>query len=269
MSSLESLAEYELASHPGGGSFRLGKLAQLSDVDERLQYSPADTDQFEHSNKHSVISEARCSSASWVASTDRSMNFTIRTDGTRNDLDSVHHDITPKKWARASTGRGPVENQLRCGGILSPTTGLRLAWDTVIVVITMLAGVIAPLVLVYYDRNTPLEGWTFNWLILLHTMDLFWLGDIVMNFCTGFFSHGDVVLDPYRVAKNYARGWLFLDILALWPLAFTSRSSSSYYVACIFKFPRLLQLGPRFMALQSGTLSNRLLPLSVVVTACQ
>lgn len=147
---------------------------------------------------------------------------------------------------------------------ISPISPLRLVWDVVIILITIISGIITPMVLVYFERlkdsNNSLD-------MLLYVIDCFWVIDVVVNLRTGFFKHGDVVYDGGRIAKHYASGWMFPDLLTTWPLYAMRKDGVGYVVACFLKSPRLLQLGSRFLHLQSGTLSDRLLPTGIVVAS--
>merc|ERR1712216_878275 len=55
-----------------------------------------------------------------------------------------------------------------------------------------------------------------DWINSVYLQCLFivlWSADIVMNFRTGIFLQGKLVVDAGLVARRYARSWLFLDIL--------------------------------------------------------
>merc|ERR1719174_3000375 len=88
-----------------------------------------------------------------------------------------------------------------------------------------------------------------------------------MNFRTGFFVDGHVDHDAGLIAKHYIRGWLLPDLLAMWPLCLMLKDSAGYVIAFFMKSSRVIQLLPRMQALQSGTLSDRLLPFGIGVAS--
>ena len=49
-------------------------------------------------------------------------------------------------------------------------------------------------------------------------VDLFFLADIVRNFRTAFYDRGNLVTDAWRIARQYARTWLLVDVVASFPL---------------------------------------------------
>lgn len=174
-----------------------------------------------------------------------------------------HRDDVLRKVVHVHSGSEQQQSMsLRC--VLSPISTRRLIWDAVIVTITVMSGLITPMVLVYFERDRDsINGMD----VLLYMFDFFWVLDVIMNFRTGFFVDGHVVDDAGLIAQHYTRGWLFPDLLAMWPLCLMLKDSTGYVVACFMKSFRVLQLGPRMQALQSGTLSDRLLPVGIGVAS--
>ena len=78
-------------------------------------------------------------------------------------------------------------------------------------------------------------------------VDITFLVDILINFCTTYVDKNDkIVASRLKIATNYLRGWFIIDMLAAVPfdLLFgnTAVNSDRFYLASLFKTPRLLRL---------------------------
>jgi hypothetical protein len=48
-------------------------------------------------------------------------------------------------------------------------------------------------------------------------IDLWFLLEIVLNFFTGFYIKGVVVLEKREIAKNYLKSWFAIDLISSFP----------------------------------------------------
>ena len=67
-------------------------------------------------------------------------------------------------------------------------------------------------------HKQPAEG---GWYVLDLIIDLYFYLDIVLNFCTGYIDPNDeeqVIYHPGIIAKNYAKTWLTIDVVACLPI---------------------------------------------------
>ena len=65
---------------------------------------------------------------------------------------------------------------------------------------------------------------------LMWISPLFWSWDVVMSFFVGYYSHGKIRMEWFRVARHYLITWFFIDVLVVtcdW-LALTEDIGGSY-----------------------------------------
>jgi len=146
-------------------------------------------------------------------------------------------------------------------GVLLPNSPLRAAWDGFTIVNSTFVGIAIPLRIVYFEHPAS-SGGALD--VLIFIADATWLFDIMLNFRTGFFSSGRLILEPQRIAAHYARSWLVVDILSACPLVLTQRSGAAINTAAhLLKLLRLLRLGSRFSRLEQERRSLGLFLLKV------
>lgn len=139
--------------------------------------------------------------------------------------------------------------------VLLPNEILRLIWDMVVICASIFIGVLIPIELAYFAQ--PSSGYNS-----LHAADVVWILDILLNFRTGFYVRGRVVLDPYRIALRYARTWLGVDLLTAWPTVLAP--SGGVRIVLVLKLLRLARLGSLFTRLQKEVRFS-LLPIRIIL----
>ena len=112
-----------------------------------------------------------------------------------------------------------------------------------------MATVVWVLLLVFF---IPLEigfDWyeTVAWQKILFTaLDVWFALDILLNFRTGYISHGTVVMDAKKIASNYLSTWFVVDLLGTLPfehvISAQVSSRKSLKLAKYFKIPKLLRI---------------------------
>ena len=75
-------------------------------------------------------------------------------------------------------------------------------------------------------------------------VDVFFVFDIVLNFVTGYAHKGNskVVLDPKKIARQYARSWFVPDLIASFPFDIIAAGTSNSEAYRSTKFVRILKL---------------------------
>jgi CRP-like cAMP-binding protein len=130
-----------------------------------------------------------------------------------------------------------------CLPIIDPSTRFRAAWD-VAVVTALLYNLVEIPIRVGFEFEA--EPWSaadvFNLLV-----DLFFLGDVIVNFRTGFYEDGFFIADAKRIAARYMSGWFWIDFPTSIPtthiinLAYGSASDAESGSDSL-RLPRLLRL---------------------------
>ena len=105
---------------------------------------------------------------------------------------------------------------------LNPDSGFRGKWDLSQAVILLYVALVVPFRVGY---RQPAES---GWYVLDLLIDLYFYVDVVLNFYTGFVDPDDeerIIYEPTAIAKEYARSWLFIDLIACLPIDLAIRIS--------------------------------------------
>ncbi|EQC31701.1 hypothetical protein SDRG_10494 [Saprolegnia diclina VS20] len=97
--------------------------------------------------------------------------------------------------------------------MIYPDSTLRLSWDSLIAIATVALAWRLPYSLVF-EANMDTPSWTHIFDIVI---DVVYIGDVVMNFRTGFRHDIEIVLDPKKVALHYVTTWFFIDFAGAIP----------------------------------------------------
>lgn len=126
--------------------------------------------------------------------------------------------------------------------VVHPSGSMRMAWDIGALVIILMESVILPLGLCF--EIYPHEG-------VLWVSTGFFLPDIVLNFLTGFYHNGLLIMRQRAIIKHYLLGWFFIDFTStvpwealLRPLGGESATEASFMLklAKVGKLMRVLRL---------------------------
>ncbi|CAJ1395504.1 unnamed protein product [Effrenium voratum] len=115
---------------------------------------------------------------------------------------------------------------------IPPSAPLRLAWD------------VFGLTLILYDIIAiPLEAFDWPRSIFQDFMDwtalMFWTGDVIFSFFTGYYHNGQLVLNYRKIALQYLSTWFILDLAVIVPEWLTMAGSDSLHYAGIGRALRL------------------------------
>ena len=59
-----------------------------------------------------------------------------------------------------------------------------------------------------------------NFQIFEVLIDLWFIMEIILNFFTGFYSKGMLIMQVSQIAWNYLKGYLWIDIISSFPISF-------------------------------------------------
>lgn len=115
---------------------------------------------------------------------------------------------------------------------IEPDSNFRTGWDLVGLVLIMYESMVIPYRVSF---NIPSSGF---FMFLEGIVDLFFIFDICkiyfcdyyvfvgINFNTGYYKKGHLVLRRRKIVRRYLRTWFFLDLLATFPYSWFIRVSN-------------------------------------------
>ena len=106
-------------------------------------------------------------------------------------------------------------NSLQSPGMIAPDSKLRLRWDGITMVMILLSCVLHPIQMAWSQQ---FDGDGGGWVAFDLLVCGWFILTIVLNFRTGVLDNGVVLINPKVVARSYATGWLFVDLLAALPV---------------------------------------------------
>lgn len=51
-------------------------------------------------------------------------------------------------------------------------------------------------------------------------MDSFFIAEILLNFFTGYYEKGILIMDHRRIFMNYVKGWFIVDLISSLPVSY-------------------------------------------------
>lgn len=100
---------------------------------------------------------------------------------------------------------------LKATEVLYPDNRFRLFWDLFLMLLILYELLMVPLRL-SFDFTEPRAMQI--WEIILNVM---FICDIFINFNTGYYSKGLLVMERRRIVINYLKGWFWIDLIASFP----------------------------------------------------
>jgi CRP-like cAMP-binding protein len=100
-------------------------------------------------------------------------------------------------------------------GMILCNSKIRIIWDFVTIIWILYITFQVPFI-VAFDVNIAKSPGAFAMDVVIN---IFFLLDIVLNFRTGFYDGQRTIeeTDPWKVAKNYLKGWFLMDVIATVP----------------------------------------------------
>ena len=81
-----------------------------------------------------------------------------------------------------------------------------------------------------------------GWWWLEIVLDFVFVGDIFLNFRTGYFVEDEMVMDPWMVAKNYIRTWFILDVVSSVPFNLLTVAAADTSYAKLLKSGKFIKV---------------------------
>ncbi|OMJ86016.1 hypothetical protein SteCoe_12516 [Stentor coeruleus] len=95
--------------------------------------------------------------------------------------------------------------------VFHPESALIVSWDITAMVFIIYQSIEVPFRICF---DIPLQG---GWNVLEFIITISFMFDILLNFNTGFYSRGSLIMNRKEIAKNYAKGWFLIDFFSTMP----------------------------------------------------
>mmetsp|Transcript_126349 Transcript_126349/g.365742 ORF Transcript_126349/g.365742 Transcript_126349/m.365742 type:complete len:1077 (+) Transcript_126349:55-3285(+) len=122
-------------------------------------------------------------------------------------------DVETRQWLDDQSTKNLGASEPDCG-IISPLSKTRVAWEILWCCMLCFEVWLIPFQVFFYPGTLPES------LSVMATLStIFFFGDIVVNFNTGFIDLESkvMVMNRRSVTRRYVRGWLFFDFVATFP----------------------------------------------------
>jgi hypothetical protein len=121
--------------------------------------------------------------------------------------------------------------------VIHPDNSYKLVFDIMGLILIVYQTYTVPLTICFDFSITSLKFFDYF-------SDMIFILDVVLNFNTGFYSHGDLIMSRRVIAITYLKGWFCFDLLSSLPYAiiFDSLESSLRVSKELKQAPRLLKI---------------------------
>ena len=124
---------------------------------------------------------------------------------------------------------------------VKPDDTFHFIWDFILMVFILHDLIVIPFNISF---SVPLEGESFS-NVFDNIETCFFLFDIVLNFRTAFYKDGNLILNFKSIAKNYLKGWFWIDLVSSFPFIWIAQlisGTSTNSVASFKATARLLRV---------------------------
>eukprot|EP00820_Chromera_velia_P019507 Cvel_28334.t1-p1 / transcript=Cvel_28334.t1 / gene=Cvel_28334 / organism=Chromera_velia_CCMP2878 / gene_product=Potassium/sodium hyperpolarization-activated cyclic, putative / transcript_product=Potassium/sodium hyperpolarization-activated cyclic, putative / location=Cvel_scaffold3686:11245-14376(+) / protein_length=734 / sequence_SO=supercontig / SO=protein_coding / is_pseudo=false len=104
--------------------------------------------------------------------------------------------------------------------VVLPDSQARLFWDFTALLIIVFQAFTIPFEIAFEPEWAFAGGASGPWQMTNILINVFFALDIALNFCTGFYKHGLLVLDNSAIAREYLKGGFAVDFIATVPWAY-------------------------------------------------
>jgi len=124
--------------------------------------------------------------------------------------------------------------------LLLPNSSFLRAWHLIVVVLLLWSATIIPFRIGFFsDETIRVDAWVVTEIIV----DMFFLIDIMVNFCSAYEHENQVVVDWQQVAWNYLTSYFAVDLVGSIPLSLIAPSLGSQLRGVrLIRLPRLFKL---------------------------
>lgn len=105
-------------------------------------------------------------------------------------------------------------------GIILPDSTFMTCWTVIVLFALIYTATVMPYLLAFSD-DIP-----YRWLIVEMVFDIIFAIDFGLNFNIAYYDKYDLVVSRAKILKNYATGWMILDLMACFPFSLISLISS-------------------------------------------
>ncbi|KAK3240332.1 hypothetical protein CYMTET_49822 [Cymbomonas tetramitiformis] len=141
-------------------------------------------------------------------------------------------------WTHVATEEGgnPVGNY--SDFMVHPRSAIRRYWDSVVGLLCIYCAIAVPINIAFALVKTLLSQ------VLDRVVDCVFVLDIVMNFFTGYYDRGMIIMDQTQVGQQYIKSWLLADVLSSVPydIIFMTDDMISGAENDVFRLHTLLRL---------------------------
>jgi len=128
-----------------------------------------------------------------------------------------------------------IKDEAKQKHFILPASIFKVRWDTVIVILSIVLGIIEPVLIAFKESALSSSG-----SILTVIEVLFWV-DILLTFRTAIKIKGIFILDQRIIARNYLKFWFWIDFVASLPLR-SMIDGNSRSLFSLFQLLKLLRL---------------------------
>ncbi len=108
--------------------------------------------------------------------------------------------------------------------------------------VIVISSVTTPLGVVWWDTGST------GWMVAESTIDLVFLADIVVSFCSAYYNgKEELVSDRRRIAVGYLKTWFVIDVVSIFPVSVIARIAESQWpgvnqLAKVARMPRIYKI---------------------------
>jgi len=127
-----------------------------------------------------------------------------------NELEHAH----PSTWP----------DYVRNTWLLLPNSTFLRSWHLFVVVLLIWSATLIPFRIGFYpEESLTVDAWTVSEI----AVDIFFMIDIVVNFCSAYEYDNQIVVDWQQVALNYLMSYFWIDLAGSLPLSLIAPSTGS------------------------------------------
>ena len=123
--------------------------------------------------------------------------------------------------------------------VFHPESSLIVLWDMIAMIFIIYQSIEVPFRICF---DIPLKG---AWNTLEFIITISFMLDILLNFNTGFYSRGSLIMNRKEIAKNYLKAWFWIDLFSTLPYTWFidgALKDENVDDSNLYRAPKLLRL---------------------------
>jgi len=198
-------------AHPSSKARRMPSMPPKGKVPPASSRRPARAETAPDSTLRSFSKSLRAQVATHFHLEDRNSHEAIDVHA---EVRKAIHEVTRTPMAVGSASQQNFEALVKVERyVVHPTDQKRYCWDLSAMILTMYIFLTVPYELVFDDP--PESGFRG---VLESVILVFFVIDLLLNFNTGFYHQGLVVMNRQAIAKRYLQGWFWIDFVSVVPI---------------------------------------------------